>query len=176
MSTELSPTILLIEDEDDDVFIMQRALRLGQIGNPLQVVRDGQQALDYLSGTGVYANRAQYPLPFLIFLDLKLPYVSGFEVLSWMRQQPALAGIVVVVLSGSAEARDQERTYALGARSYLVKPPTAKVLLEVLAAFKGAGPATHSASPLLPAATAERQTGPLPRGDNLARNGGSEIG
>lgn len=149
MTTGCSTTILLVEDDQDDVFIMQRALRLGKIANPLQVVRDGQEALDYLAGTGRYADRSQYPLPFLIFLDLKMPYLSGFEVLAWLRQQPLLEGIVVVVLTGSAEARDQDRAYALGARTYLVKPPTAKVLHEIFDSLKSYWLAKGSSTPLL---------------------------
>ena len=120
--------ILLVEDNQDDVFIMQRALRVGKITNPLQVVMDGREAISYLSGQDKYADRAQYPLPFIFFLDLKLPYVSGFDVLSWIRQQAALEDVVVVVLTSSGERRDQDQAYALGARSYLVKPPNAEGL------------------------------------------------
>ena len=129
---ETSATILLVEDLDDDVFAMQRALKLSHVENPLQIVTDGQQALDYLSGVGSYANRSQYPLPFLIFLDLKLPYVHGFEILTWLQSQPALHSIPVVVLTGSAESRDKDRAYSLGARSYLVKPPKPETLTDVL--------------------------------------------
>src|ERR1700761_7784346 len=100
-------TILLVEDNDDDVFAMQRALQIGRVPNPLQVVTDGKQALDYLEGTGVYADRKRFPLPDLIFLDLKLPYHSGFEILEWKLKQPQLDPITVVVLTGSAEERDQ---------------------------------------------------------------------
>lgn len=128
----LSRTILLVEDNDDDVFAMRRALKKGSICNPLHVVTDGQQALDYLSGHGKFADRTQYPLPFLVFLDLKLPYVHGFEVLEWMRTQRDLSSIAVVVLTSSAENRDHERAFALGARSYLIKPPTAEILNDVL--------------------------------------------
>src|ERR1051325_559322 len=114
----LGSTILLVEDNEDDIFMMRRALRLGNFTNPLQVVTDGQQAVDYLSGTRQYAIRERHPLPFIIFLDLKLPYLDGFEILKWIRQRPELDSIVVVVLTSSAEMRDQDRAYALGARSY----------------------------------------------------------
>jgi len=125
-------TILLIEDNDDDAFAMRRALNKSNIVNPLQVVTDGRQALNYLSGVGNYVDRTQYPIPFLVFLDLKLPYVNGFEILAWMRNQPKLESTIVVVLTGSAEDRDQVRAYSLGARSYIVKPPTAKTLTDIL--------------------------------------------
>lgn len=84
---------------------------------------------DYLLHQGAYADQEKYPLPFVIFMDLKLPYLDGFEVLSWIRAQPALQSIVVVVLSGSDETRDHQKAYALGARTYLVKPPQAKDIL-----------------------------------------------
>jgi CheY-like chemotaxis protein len=133
---EPSKPILLIEDNEDDVFVLKRALNRAQITNPLQVVNDGQQALDYLSGTGKYGDREQYPLPFIIFLDLKLPYVSGFEFLTWFRKQASLSSIVVIVLTSSGESRDHEKAYSLGARSYVVKPPEPKALSDVLAALE----------------------------------------
>lgn len=128
--------ILLVEDNDDDVFAMHRALRKAQIINPLQVATDGQQALDYLSGTGQYADRAQYPLPFIVFLDLKLPYLDGFEVLSWSRQQQFFDSVAIVVLTGSNERRDQDKAYQLGARSYLIKPPTPEALVGIFESLR----------------------------------------
>lgn len=133
--TPTNQTILLVEDEEDDVFIMSRALKDAQVANPLQVVTDGQKALDYLAGNGEYADRTRFPLPFLIFLDLKLPYFDGFEILTRLRQQPALESIIVVVLTSSAELRDKDRAYQLGARSYLIKPPTVNTLNEVFNAL-----------------------------------------
>ena len=127
-----SNTILLVDDNDDDVFALRRALQKANTANPQQVVTNGRDAVAYLGGTGKYADRSQYPLPFLVFLDLKMPLLDGFEVLGWMREQPSLAGIVVVVLTGSDELKDHQRAYALGARSYLVKPPTPGDLQQVL--------------------------------------------
>lgn len=134
--TELSKTILLVEDNPDDVFVMKRALKKAQITNLLQVVRDGREALSYLSGAGDHADRERYPLPFIVFLDLKLPYLHGFEVLRWIRQQPSLDASLVIVLTSSAESKDNERAYALGARSYLVKPPTPEALRAVMDSLK----------------------------------------
>ena len=133
------PTILLVEDNDDDVFAMKRALKRGQIPNPLQIATDGQQALNYLSGAGEYADRTRFPLPGVIFLDLKLPYVHGFEVLSWLREQPQLKSIAVVVLTSSPEEKDQAKAHALGARSYQIKPPTPETLTRILSSL-GAAP------------------------------------
>jgi CheY-like chemotaxis protein len=132
-----SPTILLVEDNDDDVFAMQRALRKAQVSHSLQVVSNGEKAINYLSGSGGYADRAYYPLPSLVFLDLKLPYVTGFEVLAWMREQPGLDKMPVVVLSSSAEEMDRDRASALGAHLYLVKPPQPQELTRLLNALNG---------------------------------------
>ena len=115
---------------------MQRALKLAHNSNPLQIVTDGQRALDYLSGEGEYADREKFPLPFIIFLDLKLPYVDGFEILAWMQLRSELSSIVVIVLTSSAEERDHQKAYAVGARSYLVKPPTPQALEDVFNSLK----------------------------------------
>ena len=128
--------ILLVEDNEDDVFLMKRSLKAAGIVNPLYVVDDGQQAVDYLSGAGNYADRDNYPLPALVFLDLKLPLKSGLEVLAWIRQQPEFENLVVLVLTSSNEPSDLKRAYGLGANSYLVKPPTATQLLDLAKAFK----------------------------------------
>ncbi len=133
--------ILLVEDNEDDVFLFQRALQKADLDARMQVVRDGEEAIAYLSGTGKFGNRTAYPLPTCIFLDLKLPFVNGFEVLDWMRQQPALKNIDVIILTSSGEERDQRRADALGARGYLVKPPTAEMLLQMGEIFPACSPA-----------------------------------
>jgi CheY-like chemotaxis protein len=126
------PTILLVEDNDDDVFFMRHALQKAKVGLPVQVVPNGQAALDYLSGEGKYSDREKYPLPTLIFLDLKMPYVNGFEVLAWMQRQVFTPEIQVVVLTSSPEDRDRQRAKELGARAYLVKPPTEEMILQTM--------------------------------------------
>ncbi len=115
-------TILLVEDDPNDVLLIERAFRKAQLLNPIQVVRDGENAVAYLAGHGLYADRQCYPLPGLVLLDLKLPRKSGFEVLAWLRTQPALRRLRVIVLSSSAEIPDINQAYDLGATSYLVKP------------------------------------------------------
>jgi len=129
-------TILLVEDDPNDVFLMQRALKKTGIANPLKVAENGQQAIDYLAGTERLANRAEFPIPSLIFLDLKLPYKSGFEVLEWIRTQPSLESTLVVVLTSSSEERDIKESYRLGAKSFLVKPPTPAMLADLMVALK----------------------------------------
>jgi CheY-like chemotaxis protein len=128
--------ILLVEDNEDDVFLMERALEGAGIVNPLFIAEDGQQAIDYLSGTGKFTEREKYPMPVLIFLDLKLPVKKGLEVLEWIRQKPEFDSIVVIVLTSSNEPSDLSRSYGLGANSYIVKPPTALQLMEMAKAFK----------------------------------------
>jgi CheY-like chemotaxis protein len=129
-------SLLLVEDNEDDVFLMRRALQGAHVVNPLQVVEDGQEALDYLGGNGKFADRAQFPLPAVVFLDLKLPFMSGHDVLAWIRKQKEFETLVVIVLTSSNEASDLSRCYALGANSYLVKPPTPEQLEDLAKAFK----------------------------------------
>ena len=126
----LPPTILLVEDNDDDVFLMRRALTKAGLEFPLQVVVDGQQALDYFAGTGPYADRSRHPAPALVFLDLKLPYVHGFDVLAWIRGRSEWKDSCVVVLTSSSEQRDRERAIELGVKAFLVKPPTPQMVSE----------------------------------------------
>ena len=114
--------ILLVEDREDDVFLIRKAFERAGLSNPVQVVRDGEQAISYLAGERKFSNRAEYPLPWLILLDLKMPRVDGFEVLRWIRKQPGFNRIVVIVLTSSEEIRDVNRAYQLGANLYLAKP------------------------------------------------------
>ena len=119
----MSATILLVEDSEDDVFFMRRALKLAGVTNPLQVAPDGQVAMDYLGGVGQFANREEFPLPAIVLLDLRLPLIPGFEVLKWLRSQTQFECVPVIVLTSSREDRDMQRAYALHANSFLVKSP-----------------------------------------------------
>ena len=114
--------ILLAEDEEDYVLLIRRAFEQANIPNPLHVVWNGQEAISYLKGEGKYSNREEYPLPDLLLLDLKMPRVNGFEVLEWIRKQPGLAPLRVLVLTSSDQIRDVNEAYRLGANSFLVKP------------------------------------------------------
>jgi len=114
--------ILLAEDREDDVFLIRKSLVRAGVHYPVHAVNDGEQAIAYLHGDGVYSNREEYPLPDLFLLDLKLPRKDGFEVLQWVRRQPSLHTLRVVVLTSSEEIRDVNMAYSLGANSFLVKP------------------------------------------------------
>lgn len=124
--------ILLAEDDPDDVLLIQRAFRKARLANPVQIVGDGEEAVAYLAGRGCYADRERYALPVLLLLDLKLPRKSGLEVLAWLRAQPGLKRLPVVVLTSSREAIDVNQAYDLGANSYLVKPVDFDALLEMV--------------------------------------------
>ena len=113
--------ILIVEDREDDILLMRKAFDKASLPNPITIVRDGEEALAYLSGEGKYASRDEYPLPALVLLDLKLPRMDGFEVLTWIRKQEGIRGIPVVVLTSSSQLRDVNRAYELGANSFFVK-------------------------------------------------------
>lgn len=116
------PSILLVEDCADDVILIRRALQKAGVTNPIWSVENGQDAVAYLEGDGLYADRVKYPLPFLVLLDLKMPGISGFDVLKWIRHHPDLNKLRVVVLTSSREIRDVNLAYQLGANSFMVKP------------------------------------------------------
>lgn len=129
-------TILLVEDDPNDILLIQRAFRKANLTNAvLQILTDGDTAVAYLSGVGEYADRDRYPLPMVILLDLKLPRRSGHEILAWLRQQPELKRLLVVVLTSSNHRSDIDQAYDLGANSYLLKPVGFSALVEVVQAL-----------------------------------------
>ena len=127
--------ILLVEDNDDDVFLMRHALAAAGVSNPVYVAESGQHAIDYLAGSGTFQDRSRFPMPAIVFLDLKLPLMSGHEVLGWIRSQRQLESLLVVVLTSSDEPSDVRRSYSLGANSYLMKPLTSRQLVDLAKAF-----------------------------------------
>ena len=122
-------SILLVEDDHNDVLLIKRAFQKVNIANPIIVVNDGEQAISYLAGREPYVDRN---LPILVLLDLKLPRKSGHEVLEWLRKQPNIKRLPVVVLTASSESSDVNLAYDLGANSYLVKPVTFDSLVEMV--------------------------------------------
>ncbi len=128
--------ILLAEDDPNDVLLIQRAFQKAGLRDVLRTVRDGEQAIDYLAGRGIYANREKYPIPFLLLLDLKMPGTDGFEVLQWVRAEPDLRRLLVVVLTSSNLQADVDRAYELGANSYLVKPVEFEEMVNMIQRFE----------------------------------------
>ncbi len=114
--------ILLADDSEEDILLIQRAFQKGHIHNPIHTVPSGEEAIAYLTGERKYSNRAEYPLPDLLLLDLKMPGTDGFQVLRWIRQRPELQGLRIVVLTSSEHIRDVNQAYRLGANSFMVKP------------------------------------------------------
>lgn len=128
--------LLLVDDNEDDIFFTKQAIKKAKILNGVQTAADGQEAIEYLSGAGKFRNRMAFPMPALLLLDLKMPRKGGFEVLEWIRKQPSLRNLVVVILSTSCERADIEKAYQFGANSYLQKPSSTEVLAEMMSALK----------------------------------------
>jgi len=116
------PVILVAEDDEDYVLLIKQVFQKAHIPNPIHVVWNGEEAILYLKGEGKYSNRDEYPLPDIFLLDLKMPRVNGFEVLKWVRAQPTLSALRILVLTSSDEIRDVNQAYQMGANSFLVKP------------------------------------------------------
>jgi len=129
--------ILLAEDRADDVFIIRKAFAQAGFPGSLFVVKDGEQAIGYLKGETPYDNRVEYPLPSLLLLDLNMPRKNGFEVLQWIRQQPELFALRVVVLTSSEARPDVNLAYELGAQSFLTKPADFENFVELGEFIKG---------------------------------------
>ena len=128
-------TILLADDNDDDLFLMLSIFRKLGIANPVQTVRDGKEAISYFKGEGKYTDRAKYPLPAIVLLDLNMPRINGFEFLEWLRSTDRYRHITVHILSASMRQVDVERTLALGANAYLVKPSQLEALMDLISAW-----------------------------------------
>jgi Response regulators consisting of a CheY-like receiver domain and a winged-helix DNA-binding domain len=122
MNSPESAVILLAEDRDDDIVLIRKAFEKAELANPMYVVKNGEEGVAYLMGEEPFSNRNEYPLPDLILLDLKMPKLDGFETLLWIRNQPGIRNIPVVILTSSENLGDVTKAYALGANSFLVKP------------------------------------------------------
>ncbi len=129
-------TILLADDSENDVDLMRIAFRKAQSTHPIQHVRNGQEAIAYLNGDGIYGDRHTYPLPAVMLLDLNMPMKTGFDVLDWLLTQPSLKPMTVIVLSASTRIEDVERAFDLGAHSFLVKSSTLAQLVTLCARLR----------------------------------------
>jgi CheY-like chemotaxis protein len=124
--------ILLVEDSEDNVFLVRRAMHKAGVATPLQVVNSGEQAIEYLSGTNGYSDWKQFPLPAIVLLDLKMPGMNGFDVLKWIRQRPGLKALRVAMLTSSDMPDEIKLAHDLGANIFLTKPVQLERLIEIM--------------------------------------------
>jgi CheY-like chemotaxis protein len=130
-------TILLVEDCEDDLRFMRHALQQAKSNHPLQAVRNGEEAISYLKGEGLYSDRNRFPWPVVMLLDLNLPKKNGFEVLTWVRAQPNLKRLAVFILTASTRDEDVQCAFYLGATSYLAKPSSLDTLVTMMRCLCG---------------------------------------
>ena len=124
--------VLYAEDEPDDIFFLELAFEKAGIVHPLKSVSDGEQAQEYLSGTGAFTDRTLHPFPCLVLLDINMPRHSGFEVLEWIRQRPLFKSLRVLMFTSSTHPADMEKARGLGADDYLIKPSSPIKLVEMV--------------------------------------------
>jgi CheY-like chemotaxis protein len=124
--------ILLVDDSEDDLVFMDEAFKNAKCDNPLQKVQGGEEAIAYLKGEAPYDDRNKYPLPTVMLLDLNMPRKDGFEVLAWVRAQPGLKRLAIIILTASMRGEDVERAFDLGATSFLVKPSSLQALTTMM--------------------------------------------
>jgi CheY-like chemotaxis protein len=129
-------TILIVEDDPNDILFLKMALEAVGVQNPIAEAKDGKEALDYLTGGGRYADRKRYPLPYLLLLDLKLPHLMGLDLLKQIRQRPELDCLMVIVFTSSSNPADVDEAYKLGANAYLVKPSSFEKLRPLAQSLK----------------------------------------
>lgn len=128
MSTQAC--ILYVEDEPDDVFFMKDAFRRLGLEVRFDAVEDGGRAIAYLAGDVPFDDRGRHPLPSCVLLDVNLPIRSGFEVLAWLRTQPGLQNLPVIIFSSSGRLEDRQRAEQLGATDYILKPSSGREFIQ----------------------------------------------
>jgi CheY-like chemotaxis protein len=148
---------LLAEDSHDDEFVFKRTMRTAGIQNPTMVVHDGVETIAYLEGKGAFNDREQFPLPAVLFLDLKMPRVDGWGVLAWLKTQPRLGRMLVVVLTQWEETTHLAQAYSLGAHSFLIKPITLLDLEDLIRHFPGYWMHTSPAPEKLPSPDSQEE-------------------
>ncbi len=128
-------TILLAEDNEDYALILQHAIKANGWTNPVHILPNGEAVIKYLSAEGEFANRAIYPFPSVMFLDVKMPGATGFDVLRWAREHPECSVLPTMILSSSEDENDVRLAFELGANGYFVKPATLNDLRKMLQAI-----------------------------------------
>jgi CheY-like chemotaxis protein len=129
-------TILLVDDSENDLFLMRAAFRRAEFNISLQEVHSGEEAIAYLNGDDPYSDRTRFPLPAVMLLDLNMPMKSGFDVITWVRTQAGLRRLSIVVLSASMRAEDVERAFDSGTNSFLVKPVSLEALVAMIRSLR----------------------------------------
>lgn len=135
--------ILVADDSDNDVFMLKSRCKLARLANPIFSVPNGNVAIAYLKGEGIYKNRAEYPYPILLLLDLKMPVKDGFEVMEWIKANPEHHHLPVIVLSAFGAVHQISRCYRLGARNFLMKPIDFQNLVKSLAQVRDLNLVNH---------------------------------
>lgn len=125
-------TVLHVDDDPNDTTLLQVACARAAVDFELRNIGDGMEVIEYLNGDGKYADRSQYQMPGLVLLDWKMPRATGLEILQWIRKHPMAKHLPVIVLSGSEFQEDMRNAYAVGANSYLVKPPNFESLVKLV--------------------------------------------
>lgn len=146
----MTGTVLYVENDDNDIFLFHRALKRIGFAYRFESCRNGREAVAYLRGDGLYADRERYPLPTLLVLDLKMPEMSGIDVLRWLRTQPTLAKIPVLLLSSSTQPSDIEDATKFGANAYAIKPGTPQRLEAMLGAIRDEVFSVHQQNSIWP--------------------------
>lgn len=129
--------ILLVEDDENDVILIRRALKKHFVESSLYVARDGQEAIEYLTGKDKFSDRSAHPFPDVVITDLKMPRLSGFELLGWIHDHKEFRIVPSIVLSSSKQESDVTRAYELGANTYMVKPADFDTLAEMVRLIRG---------------------------------------
>lgn len=130
------PPILQAEDDENDILLLRYCCKAAGVLNPVHSVTDGQQAIDYLAGVGIFADRDRHPFPCVVLSDIKMPQKNGFDVLRWIRAQPSLRTMVFIMFTSSASEVEIDQAYQLGANSFIIKPAGTDKLTELLRAFQ----------------------------------------
>jgi CheY-like chemotaxis protein len=124
--------ILLVEESEDNVFLVRHAMHKAGITERLEVATSGEQAIEYLGGTNGYSEWKQFPLPAIVLLDLKMPRMSGFDVLKWVRQHPGLKALRVAMLTSSDMPSEIKTAHDLGANIFITKPVELERLIQIM--------------------------------------------
>jgi CheY-like chemotaxis protein len=125
-------TILLVDDSENDLILMRAAFKKAEFNIPLREVHNGEEAIAYLKGEGLYSDRRKFPLPAVMILDLNMPKLNGLDVLTWVQTQPALRYLSIIILTASVRMEDVEESFDLGAHSFLVKPASMEKLVAMI--------------------------------------------